>query len=115
MHFVRCLISFVAIKLFKNWRLWVEIPVGDYPVLHVWDFPGEAVVRNLLPMKGTLVRSLVQEDLTCCRATKPRVPQLLSLCSRAHEPQLLKPACLESVLHNKRSHHDEKPRHRNEE
>ena len=28
---------------------------------------------------------------TCHRATKPGVPQLLSLCSRAQEPQLLKP------------------------
>ena len=29
-------------------------------------------------------------------------------------PQLLKPACLEPMLHNKRSHHKEKPAHRNE-
>ena len=37
------------------------------------------------------------------------VPQLLSLRSRAHEPQLLKPARLEPVLCNKRSHRNEKP------
>ena len=30
-------------------------------------------------------------------------------------PQLLKPAHLEPMLHNKRSHHNEKPVHRNEE
>ena len=41
--------------------------------------------------------------------------QLLSLRSRACEPQLLKPACLEPMLHNKRSHCNEKPVHRNEE
>ena len=33
----------------------------------------------------------------------------------ARMPQLLKPACLEPVLHNKRSHRSEKPTHRNEE
>ena len=44
-----------------------------------------------------------------------RAPQLLSLRSRAREPQLLKPARLEPVLRNKRSHCNEKPAHRNEE
>ena len=33
----------------------------------------------------------------------------------AHVPQLLKPARLEPVLCNKRSHRNEKPAHRNEE
>ena len=41
-------------------------------------------------------------------------PQLLSLRSRAGEPQLLKPVCLEPVLRNKRSHRNEKPAHRKE-
>ena len=30
-------------------------------------------------------------------------------------PQLLKPTCLEPVLRNKRSHHNEKPAHPKEE
>ena len=42
-------------------------------------------------------------------------PQLLSLRSRAHEPQLLKAVCLEPALRNKRSHCNEKPAHHNEE
>ena len=42
------------------------------------------------------------------------MPQLLSLCSTARKPQLLKPAHLEPVLH-KKSHRNEKPAHRNEE
>ena len=54
-------------------------------------------------MHGTQVRSLVQEDPTCCRATKPVHHKLLSLRSRAREPQLLKPACLEPMLCSKRS------------
>ena len=37
------------------------------------------------------VWSLVWEDSTCLGATKPCEPQLLSLCSRAWEPQLWKP------------------------
>ena len=65
-------------------------------------------LRIHLPMQGTWVRTLVQEDLTCYGATKPmchnywafalgptshnywaHAPQLLRLCSRACEPQLL--------------------------
>ena len=42
----------------------------------------------------TWVRSLVSEDPTCLRATEPPALQLLGLCSRAQEPQLLKPAHL---------------------
>ena len=38
-----------------------------------------------------------------------RVPRLLSLCSRAQELQVLRPACLEPVLRNKRSHCNEEP------
>ena len=34
-------------------------------------FPGGAVVKNPLPMQGSRVRALVQEDPTCHRATKP--------------------------------------------
>ena len=48
-------------------------------------------LRICLPMQGTRVRALVREDPTFCGATKPRVPQLLSLRSRAREPQLLNP------------------------
>ena len=49
------------------------------------------------------------------RGNKARAPQLLSLSSRAREPQLLKPTRLEPVLRNKRSHRNEKPVHRNKE
>ena len=49
------------------------------------------------------------------RSSSARGPQLLSLCSRAREPQLLKPVCLEPVLCNKRSHCNEKLAHHNEE
>ena len=52
----------------------------------------------------------------------PRAPQLLSLCSRAHMPQLLSPrtAATEARVPGARaprqeSHHSKKPAHRNEE
>ena len=35
------------------------------------DFPGGAVVNNPPANAGSRVRALVQEDPTCCRATKP--------------------------------------------
>ena len=63
-----------------------------------------------LPMQGTRVRSLVQEDPTCRRAAKP-VHHNYWACV----PEVLKPGHLEPVLHNKRSHLYEKPAHHNEE
>ena len=62
---------------------------------YTWDFPGRAVNKNLPAKAGHT--GLIPE------------PQLLSLSSRASESQLLKPACLEPVLHSKRRHHNEKP------
>ena len=47
-------------------------------------------LRTHLPMQGTQVRSLVQEDSACCGATKPT-------CSRACAPQ-------------QRSHRNKEPR-----
>ena len=72
-------------------------------------------------MQGTRVQALIREDPTCHGATKP-VSHNYWACAleptshnyRAHVPQLLKPAQLEPMLCNKRSHH-EKPTHCNEE
>ena len=67
-------------------------------------------LRIRLPVQGTRVRALVREDPTCRGATKPVCHNYL-VCA----PQLLKPARLEPVLRNKRSHCSEKPAHHNEE
>ena len=92
-----------------------------------WQFPiikcflkGED--GTSLPVQASWVRSLVREDPTCHGATKP-VRHNYRACTlepTSHNcwacvPQLLKHACLEPVLRNKRSHHNEKPAHRNEE
>ena len=68
------------------------------------------LLRIHLPMQGTQVRALVQEDPTCRRATKH-----MSHNCWACTPQLLKPVCLKPVLRNRRSHCNEEPTHRNEE
>ena len=64
-----------------------------------------------LPVQGTRVRALVREDPTCRGATKPRAPQLLSLCSRAREPQLLSPRATtnEACAPRARAPQQEKP------
>ena len=85
--------------------------------LKMLDFPGGAVVKNPLGSK-----SLGWEDPTCRRPTKP-VRHNYWACAlepTSHNywacvPQLLKPAHLEPVLLNQRSHCNEKPAHRNEE
>ena len=58
-------------------------------------------------MQGTWVRSLVQENLTYCRATKP-------MCQNyyAHVLQLLKPLCPPAQAPQERPP-NEKPMHRN--
>ena len=73
-------------------------------------------------MQGTRVRALVREDPTCRRATKPVYHNYwacaLELPSHnywARMPQLLKPAFLEPMLRNKRSHRHEKPMQQNQE
>ena len=71
-------------------------------------------LRNHLPMQGTWVRTLVREDPTCHRATKPMRHNYWA-CTRARKPQLLKPTHLEPMFCNKRSHRNEKHVHSNEE
>ena len=79
-------------------------------------------LRIRLPKQGTQVRALVREDPTCCGAAKP-VRHNYWACALepecrnywAHVPQPLKPARLEPMLRNKRSLHNEKPTHCNEE
>ena len=61
-------------------------------------------------MQGARVWSLVWEDPTCHGAAKPVRHNYW-----AHVPQLLKPTHLEPMLHNKRSHRNEKLAHHNEE
>ena len=73
-------------------------------------------------MQVTRIQALVREDPTCHGATKP-VRHNYWVCALepvshnywARVPQLLKPAHLEPVLRNKKSHCNEKLKHHNEE
>ena len=85
-------------------------------------FLGVQWLRIRLPMQGKQVWALIQEDPTCRGATKPVhhnywawTLELMSHNYWGHKTQLLKPACLEPMLCNKRSHCNEKPVHCNEE
>ena len=78
-------------------------------------FPGGALVDDLPANAGDTGSSSGLGGIHMPRGNWARVPQLLSLRSRAREPQLLKPVRLEPVLRNKRSHRNEKPAHHNEE
>ena len=72
-----------------------------------WKYRTSLVVQWLriyLALQGTLVQTLVWEHPTCHGATKPVRHNYGVLIS-----QLLKPMRLEPMLHNKRSHHNEKP------
>ena len=78
------------------------------PKTRARGFPGGSVVKNL-PTSAGDTGSI--PDLGSSH--KAYSPQLLSLCSRARELQLLKFVHPEPVLHNKRRHHSEKPMHHN--
>ena len=89
-------------KLTEFWQEWT---------LKTFDPETSLVVQQLriyLPKQGTRVQSLLQEDSTWHRATKPMSQnywacalQTASCNHRAHMP----------FLCNKRSHHSEKPTH----
>ena len=79
------------------------------------DFPGGTVVKNPPANAGDMGSSPSLGRFHMSRSNWARVPQLLSLRSRAFKPQLLKPVRLEPVLHNKRGHRNERPAHCNEE
>ena len=82
----------------------------------------EQWLRIHLLMQRTQVWALVWEDPTCRGATKPMHHNYWAWALEpashnywAHVPQLLKPMCLETVLHNERSHCNDKPVHWNKE
>ena len=54
-------------------------------------FPGGAVVKNLLANAGDTGSNPGPGRSHMPRSNWAHAPQLLSLCSRAHEPQLLSP------------------------
>ena len=72
-------------------------------------FPGRPVVKNHFAMERTLVQSLVQEDPTCLRATKPRRGNYWVCAPDPRSCNCWSPCTLQSVLSNKRRQYHEKP------
>ena len=116
---ITCIIwGLSVVKHFPSKLLWQPIKSIKYP----WASLVAQWLRIRLPMQGTRVRALVREDPTCRGATKPLRHNYWACALEpanhncwAHVPQLLKPACLDPALRNKRSHRNEKPVHSNEE
>ena len=78
-------------------------------------FLGSSVVKNQ-PVGSVDTSSIPDSGRShMLRGNEAHAPQLLSLCPRAWEPQLLKSECLEHVLHNKRRQRTEKPTHGSKE
>ena len=79
------------------------------------DFSGGSVVRNLPVNAGDTgsIPGLGRSHMP--QSNSAPVLQLLTLCSRVWEPQPLKPMCPRPVLHNERSHCNEKASRCNKE
>ena len=109
----------IPLLFFPNWT--IQPPFREHKgqgewewglgerIKHFWSWASLVAqwLRIRLPMQGTRVWALIREDPTCRGATKPVRHNYW-----AHTPQLLKPACLEPVLRNKRSHRNGKPAHK---
>ena len=74
-------------------------------------FPGGAVIKNPPANAGDTGSIPGQERSHMPQSNKTCVPQLLSLCSRAREPQLLSPRATITEAHTPRAHalQQEKP------
>ena len=75
---------------------------GSFAVSRLFASGGQIVSFRITPSSKysaliSQVQSLIWEGPTCYGATKTSAPQLLSLSSRAHELQLLKPVHREAT------------------
>ena len=100
--------------LFYKFKMWIKKESGVLLKCTLPGFPGGAVLKNLPANAGDTGLSPGPGRSHIPWSNEAHAPQLLSLRSRAREPQLLKPMRLQSVLRNKRSHCNEKPTHHNE-
>ena len=78
-----------------------------------WESACQCRGHGFEPWSRRLPHATEQLGL-CTPTTEPVLWSLQATTTEAHEPQLLKPTHLESVLCNKGSQGNEKPVHRNE-
>ena len=91
----------------------IALVVFKFQNVMLWGFPGGSSVKNLPANPGDTGSIPGQGGPHMPPSSQVRVPQLLSLCSRAQEPQVLGPRAQDPVLCNTRSHPNEKPSHCN--
>ena len=84
-------------------------------IRHIEGFLGGAVVGSPPANAGDTGSGPGLGGSHMPRSSWACVPQLLSLCSGAREPQLLRPARLEPVLRNGRGHRSGRPAQLSEE
>ena len=92
----RCFLKYYQRKLEVIWTERKEFFLKKEP----WRFPRWLSGKDCLPMQQMRVQSLIQEDPTCCRATKSTYHSCWA-CALEHSNhnywacilQLLKPAC----------------------
>ena len=113
-YFINSYLNFVSIILKIEEMKEINF---NYKLL-LRDFPGGAVVKNLPANAGGHRFDLwsgkiphAEEQLSLHATTTEPVRHNYSACV----PRLLKPGCLQPVIHNRRTHCNEKPMHRNEE
>ena len=118
-HTFTAITRICSIKSLSKWKGKCNSEFGWYcqiPFIEVVQgFPGGAVVKSLPANLGDTGLSPGLGGSHVPWSSWARAPQLLSLHSGDHEPQLLRPAHLEPVLCNKRSRHNKKPAHRSKE
>ena len=77
--------------------------------------PANAGDKGLIPAWSGKIPHAAEQLSPCATTTEPVLYNPCATTTEASEPQLPKPACLEPVLRNKRSHHNEKPAHSNKD
>ena len=101
-----------TITKIPDWRQPKGMGIRDkLKVLKFWTSLVAQWLRIHLPLQGTRVWFLVQEDSTCRGATKPVRHNYWSPGTETTEPtcrNYWSPRALRPVLHNKRSHRNEK-------
>ena len=99
--------NIIASHLKRNWLLYLHSSLR----IPGWGFPGGAVVKTPPANAGDTGSIPGPGRSHMPQSNWARVPQLLSLCSRAHEPQLLSPRAATTEAHVPRAHapQQEKP------
>ena len=96
---------------------WLVVLKVIWPGWRGWGLPWRLRGKEFALQCNGPVGSLIQQDPTCCRTTKPVhhnyqacAPQLPSLCSRARGCSYASLCAQEPPLHGERRHRSAKPR-----